>query len=117
MSEVQMSACPVVSSPSGYVRPLGGPIEAPKRTSGTDGQRKNKQPNYPKQARTLWKPVEWCVGDGRIALVAFCHCTTVTLWPDLEDARQSRGFIDKSGCGGGCYRDHAIVDLDTGAVL
>lgn len=117
MSETEMSACPVVSSPSGHVRPLGGPMKAPKRTSGIDGQRQIKPANYPKQARKAWKPVEWVIGEGHIALVAFCNCTTVTLWPDVDHARRSREFIDGYGCGGGCYRDHAIVDLNTGAVL
>lgn len=66
--------------------------------------------NYPKAAQRIWKPV-WIVGDGPVALVAFCKHTTVTLWPDRDHADRSREFIDRFGCGGGCYRDHAIVDL------
>jgi hypothetical protein len=67
--------------------------------------------DYRRTAKRLWKPVEWVHGDGPVALVAFCKVTTVTLWPDVDHAERSRWFIDRFGCGGGCHRDHAIVDL------
>lgn len=67
--------------------------------------------NYARAAKRIWKPVEWVHGDGPVAVVAFCKVTTVTLWPDTDQAEASREFIDRFGCGGGCYRDHAIVDL------
>lgn len=67
--------------------------------------------DYRRAAKRIWKPVEWVHGDGPVALVAFCNVTTVTLWNDADDADASRSFIDRFGCGGRCYRDHAIVDL------
>lgn len=65
---------------------------------------------YRKTATRLWRPI-WTDGDGPVALVAFCKVPTVTLWPDHDHAERSRRFIDTYGCGGGCHRDHAIVDL------
>jgi hypothetical protein len=56
----------------------------------------------------------WVVGEGEWALIAWCRTPTVTLWDTLEEAEQSRAWIDRYGCGGGCSHDHPIVRVQIG---
>jgi hypothetical protein len=49
------------------------------------------------------------------AVLSFCHPgATVTLWATLAEAMQSKGLIDRLACGGGCYRAHRLLRLDSG---
>jgi hypothetical protein len=75
-------------------------------------------------AKCRWrKGLIWVSGDPPpggpcYALVSFCRvghrlnyrigATTVTLWPTLAEAQQSKMMIDRTGCGGGCCRRHYI---------
>ena len=65
-----------------------------------------------KEAKRRWgKKAEWIQGDGQFALLAWCRVLTVTLWSTREEAEKQKGFIDEYACGGGCTRQHEIVDL------
>jgi hypothetical protein len=65
-----------------------------------------------KEANRRWgKKAEWIQGDGQFALLAWCRVLTVTLWPTMAEAEQSKKFIDELGCGGMCTRKHEIIDL------
>jgi hypothetical protein len=57
----------------------------------------------------------WIQGTGTFTLVSWCKGLTVSLHETLAAAEQSKTFIDRLACGGGCRRDHTIghVDLDT----
>lgn len=64
------------------------------------------------EARKRWgKKAEWIQGDGQFALLAWCRVLTVTLWPTIAEAEENKKFIDEMGCGGGCTRNHEIIDL------
>jgi hypothetical protein len=68
-------------------------------------------------AECLWPRVAWVQGDPParrpcFALVSNCSpARTVTLWPSLAAAEQSKAMIDRLACGGCCRRDHAIYLL------
>ena len=67
---------------------------------------------WPKEAKRRWgKKAEWIQGDGQFALLAWCRVLTVTLWSTMVEAEEKKKFIDKMACGGGCTRNHEIVDL------
>jgi len=53
----------------------------------------------------------WVMGEGPIALLAWCDVLTISLHPDRETAQGAREWIDKTGCGHACVRHHDIVDL------
>jgi hypothetical protein len=66
--------------------------------------------------RSIWISGGKGLQDHAYALLAHFHRRksgglTVTLWRTLAEAEQSKAFIDRLGCGGGCYRDHEIVVL------
>lgn len=67
---------------------------------------------YRGTARRIWKRAVWVRGQGPFAVVAYCNQTSVSLHAELADAQASRAFIDRTGCGHRCYRDHRIVDLE-----
>jgi hypothetical protein len=69
--------------------------------------------NYRGVAKCRWKHAEWIEGEGQFALLAHCRVLSVTLWPTLEEAKNSKSEIDASGCGGSCYKQHEIVELNT----
>jgi hypothetical protein len=56
----------------------------------------------------------WVLGEGEWALIAWCRTPTVTLWDTLEEAEQSRAWLDRWACGGACVRNHDIVRLQIG---
>lgn len=58
--------------------------------------------------------LEWVHGSGEIALIAWCRHITITLHDSVESAEASKRFIDASGCGGRCVRNHQIVRVDRG---
>ncbi len=65
-----------------------------------------------KEAKRRWgKKAAWIHGDGQYALLAWCRVLTVTLWPTKDEAEENKKFIDEMACGGGCTRNHEIVDL------
>ncbi|MGW1398465.1 hypothetical protein ACWCRF_07235 [Streptomyces sp. NPDC002405] len=37
---------------------------------------------------------------------------TVTLWSSQEGAEGQKEFIDRTGCGGGCYGAHEVIRLE-----
>jgi hypothetical protein len=65
-----------------------------------------------KYARCVWPNAIWVHGEGRYALLAHCAVLTVSLHARLEDAEKWKTIIDTSLCGGRCYRDHEIVQLN-----
>ena len=60
-------------------------------------------------ARCMIPKAAWVIGEGPVALIAWCKVPTVSLHPDVETAEESRDFIDATGCGGRCERRHEIV--------
>ena len=58
--------------------------------------------------------LEWVMGDGQFAVIAWCGVPTVTLHKRLEDARDAWETVNATGCGGRCSRRHEIVRLDRG---
>ncbi len=67
---------------------------------------------YRTRAECEWPYACWITGSGRYACLAWCRVLTVTLWGSREDALAAKEFIDRTACGGGCHRDHRIVDLN-----
>lgn len=64
------------------------------------------------EAQRRWgKEAEWITGNGQFALLAWCKVLTVTLWSTTAEAEENKKFIDEMACGGGCTRNHEIVDL------
>lgn len=64
------------------------------------------------EAQRRWgKEAEWITGNGQFALLAWCRVLTVTLWSTMAEAEENKKFIDEMACGGGCTRNHEIVDL------
>jgi len=64
------------------------------------------------EAQRRWgKKAAWIHGDGQFALLAWCRVLTVTLWSTMAEAEENKRFIDTMACGGGCTRNHEIVDL------
>lgn len=63
-------------------------------------------------ARRRYPRAEWITGEGPWASLAACGVLTVILYPTREQAEAARAFIDQTGCGGGCYRDHAVVNIE-----
>jgi len=64
------------------------------------------------EAQKRWgKEAEWISGDGQFALLAWCRVLTVTLWVNRAEAEKQKKFIDEMACGGGCTRNHEIIDL------
>lgn len=54
----------------------------------------------------------WIAGDGEIALLAWCKVLTISLHEHLDDAEMNKAFIDRTGCGSRCHRDHRIWRFD-----
>ena len=54
----------------------------------------------------------WVMGEGPIALLAWCDVLTVSLHADVETAQGAREWLDDFACGHACVKDHDIVDLD-----
>ncbi len=64
------------------------------------------------EAQKRWgKKAEWIQGNGQYALLAWRRVLTVTLWPTKDQAEESKKDVDEMACGGGCIRNHEIVDL------
>ncbi len=63
-------------------------------------------------ARKRFGDPEWVTGTGPYAVLAHCKVLTITLHRDHDAATAARRFIDRTGCGGGCHRDHAVVNLE-----
>lgn len=62
------------------------------------------------EARSRWPRAVWISGSGDWAVLAHCKVLTVVLHGTRADAEQSKAFIDRFGCTGGCIRQHRIVD-------
>lgn len=68
---------------------------------------------HPRLARAIWRKAEWIHGNGRFALLAPCRVLTISLHESMEAAEIVKKTIDRTGCGGFCYRSaHRIVDLE-----
>lgn len=72
---------------------------------------------YNAVARCVWPRAGTIVGEGEYATVSYCahgphdHAVTVQLHETLDDAEFAKDFIDRSGCGGRCSRQHEIIRL------
>jgi len=71
-----------------------------------------KRPYYSK-AKIRWPRAIWISGEGRWARVAHCNGLTVELHKTKEEAEEAKCMIDSSACGGFCYGDHSVVDMNT----
>ena len=68
---------------------------------------------YYAKAKKIWKKAEWICGEGRYASLAHCiNILTVMLHKTRQEAQKAKEDIDEGGCGGGCYKDHSVVDID-----
>lgn len=63
-------------------------------------------------AKCIWPHAIWITGEGPYALLARCRTLTVTLYADPESSRTAQHGIDRSGCSGGCSRNHETIHLD-----
>ena len=57
----------------------------------------------------------WVIGNGPVALLAWCDVLTISLHPDTETAQGAREWIDRIRCGHACVNHHEIVSLTEGA--
>ena len=67
---------------------------------------------YNGKARKRWRGAEWISGSGRWATLAHCNVLTVQLHETEEKAIKAKQLIDGGGCGGFCYKDHSMVDME-----
>lgn len=69
-------------------------------------------PTYHAYACQRWRlRSEWINGRGRWALLAWCNVLTIRLYETEEAAEKGQRLIDETGCGGGCWGRHEIIDL------
>ena len=68
--------------------------------------------NHRDIAQDKWPDAEWIAGTGQWASVAYCRVTTIILFEDRAKAMEAKDVIDRTACGGLCYRDHVVVDLE-----
>jgi hypothetical protein len=67
---------------------------------------------YVRAARKTWRRAIWVIGDGPYASVSRCPPgATVMLFGTMAEAEVVTGFIDSTGCGENCRRDHLTVEL------
>lgn len=66
---------------------------------------------WQEQTRWEWPQALWIDGDGCFALLAHCKVLTISLHTRMSNARKWKSMIDSTGCGGGCQRDHEIINL------
>lgn len=63
-------------------------------------------------AECLLRPVLWAAGRGPWASVSACRPgRTVQLYATRDAAEAAQVTIDQAGCGGGCSRQHRVIDL------
>jgi hypothetical protein len=79
---------------------------------------------YTAFARCVWGNAIWVrpfdLGDDLpYALVSNCRKPylsgdqrTVSLWGSRESVERQKEWIDRFGCGGGCYRAHEVIRLE-----
>ncbi|MFD5650965.1 hypothetical protein [Streptomyces sp. NPDC127039] len=79
---------------------------------------------YTAFARCVWRNAIWVRSFEpgthlRYALVSNCQKPylsgdqrTVSLWSSHENVERQREWIDRYGCGGGCYRAHEVIRLE-----
>jgi hypothetical protein len=67
-----------------------------------------KHPTSRAHVRCSIPRVEWIVGDGEYAVIAWCGVPTVTLHAEHAAALDAHTFITELGCGGSCVRAHEI---------
>jgi hypothetical protein len=71
------------------------------------------KPNkFVRRARKTWPRAIWIIGDGPYASVSRCPpCEAVMLFGTMAEAEMLKSFIDSTGCGESCRRDHLAVEL------
>lgn len=104
MSNRRMSTCPPSVHPPVDMSTQSTPLRGGQWTTG-------KRIRWSEKAKTLWPEAVWVHGDGRFAVLAYCNELTVTLHESIADAKASRDFIDRLGCGRCCGRVHGIKVL------
>jgi hypothetical protein len=68
--------------------------------------------DYRSEASRMWPKAAWIDGSGRYACVSRCEpAVTVYLFPTQEQAIEAVDGINSCGCGRGCVKNHAVVDL------
>ena len=63
-------------------------------------------------AKRRFPNAAWITGNGPWASLAYCKVLTVCLYATREQAHAARAFIDQTGCGGGCYGDHRVINIE-----
>lgn len=73
---------------------------------------------YRTLAECIWPRAAPIIGEGEYATVSYCahgphdRAVTVQLHATLDDANAAKEFIDRTGCGGRCTRQHEIIRLE-----
>jgi hypothetical protein len=70
-------------------------------------------PNWKTAAKRRWPKACWIAGSGRYASLAHCRELTIELFNSAPEAAKAKAQIDATGCGGRCYRQHEIIDLQS----
>jgi hypothetical protein len=67
---------------------------------------------YVRIARKTWPRAVWIIGEGPYASVSrWPPGDTVMLFGSMAEAEIVTRFIDSTGCGQSCRRDHLAVEL------
>jgi hypothetical protein len=70
--------------------------------------------SYLSKANKLWKKEAcWIQGEGRYAVLSHCRILAVSLHETLNKAIEIKNWIDRLACGGECFKNHEIFDLET----
>jgi len=66
---------------------------------------------WTRMAHRRWRHAIWIRGDGPFAVLAHCRSLAVELHKTLEAAERAKAAIGRSACGGGCHKDHEIINI------
>jgi len=72
------------------------------------------------RAQCALRPTLWVTGNPPLTGPCFASVSdcrgqryrTVVLCPTREQAEKAKRLIDNTGCGGGCWRRHRVVEID-----
>lgn len=62
-------------------------------------------------SRCRFPSAVWIIGNGPIAVLAWCDVLTVSLRDDMESATATLDWIARSRCGHACTGNHNVVDV------
>lgn len=72
-----------------------------------------KKRTYYSIAKERYKRAVYIVGEGRYATVSTCNGSiSVHLHKTQQESRKAIEFINNTGCGSCCTKNHRIIDLE-----